>query len=55
MKAVIRHGVERARRAWSSDTVRVVALTLYYLAIILALASGTGRHDVHPPFVYQAF
>ena len=55
MTAAIRHGVEHARRAWKSDTIRVIALTLYYLAIILALAAGGGRHATHPPFVYQAF
>jgi hypothetical protein len=55
MAATIRRGVEHVRRAWASDAVRLIALTLYYLAIIVGLAVGGGRRDVHPPFVYQAF
>jgi hypothetical protein len=53
--AAIRRGVECARRVWASDTGRLVVLTLYYLAIIAGLAVGGGRHDMHPPFIYQAF
>ncbi len=55
MRRLVTRCVADARRAWQSDTVRLVALTLYYLAIVVALAAGTSRHDVHPPFVYQAF
>jgi hypothetical protein len=55
MTAIVQRGAELARRAWRSETVRLIALTLYYLAIIVALATGSGRHDTHPPFVYQAF
>jgi hypothetical protein len=55
MTAAMRRGIEHAHRAWTSRSVRLVALTLYYLAIIVALAAGSGRHDTHPPFVYQAF
>jgi len=55
MAAAIRRGVEQARRAWASNTVRLAALTLYYLAIIAGLAIGGGRHNTHPPFIYQAF
>ena len=43
-------------RAWASDAVRLVGLTLYYVAIIAGLAfthGGTGYRP--PPFVYQAF
>jgi hypothetical protein len=36
--------------------IRVVALTLYYLAIIAALILLYGRGDFStPPFVYQDF
>jgi hypothetical protein len=43
-------------RTWARDPVRLVALTLYYLAIIggLAVIHG-GLHVPSPPFVYQAF
>ena len=36
--------------------VRLVALTLYYLAILLGLVLLYGRGDFStPPFVYQGF
>lgn len=36
--------------------VRVIALTLYYLAIILGLIILYGKGDFStPPFVYQGF
>jgi hypothetical protein len=50
-------GVEhRLRHAWESDTVRLVVLTVYYLAIIISLAviHGTGQYTP-PPFIYQEF
>jgi len=55
--AVLIEGVERsARRAWRSDAVRFAVRTLYYLAVIVAVAMTQGRgHDVPPPFVYQGF
>jgi len=50
-------GVEnRLRRAWKSDTVRLVVLTVYYLAIIISLAVIHGtRQYTPPPFIYQEF
>jgi hypothetical protein len=43
-------------RAWARDPVRLVALMVYYLAIIggLALIHG-GLRVPSPPFVYQGF
>ncbi len=39
-----------------NPTVRIVALTLYYLAIILGLILLYGKGDFStPPFVYQGF
>ena len=36
--------------------VRVILLTLYYLAVIAALVALYGRGDFStPPFVYQEF
>jgi hypothetical protein len=36
--------------------MRVVGLTLYYLAVIIALILLYGRGDLStPPFVYQEF
>ena len=41
---------------YHNPTVRVVALTLYYLAIILGLILLYGRGDFStPPFIYQGF
>jgi len=55
MSNLARRGVELGQRARRSATVRLIALTLYYIAIIVGLSVGGGRHDTHPPFVYQAF
>jgi hypothetical protein len=55
MSSLVRRGVEQVHRARQSPTVRLIVLTLYYLAIIIGLGVGGGRHDTHPPFVYQAF
>jgi hypothetical protein len=42
--------------AWRHDLVRLVALTVYYLAIIMALIALYGGNEyVPPPFVYQGF
>ncbi len=42
--------------AYHNPTVRVVALTLYYLAIILGLIALYGRGDFSTPsFIYQGF
>ncbi len=42
--------------AYHNPTVRVVVLTLYYLAIILALILMYGRGDFSTPsFIYQGF
>ena len=41
---------------FNQPVVRVIALTLYYLAIIAALVAIYGRGDFStPPFVYQEF
>ncbi len=41
---------------YHNPTLRVIALTLYYLAIILGLILLYGRGDFStPPFVYQGF
>lgn len=38
------------------DAVRLPALTLYYLAIIIALIALYGEsHYSPPPFIYQGF
>ena len=44
------------RRAWASDTVRLIALTLYYLGIIYGVAAIHGERQYKPPpFIYQEF
>jgi D-Ala-teichoic acid biosynthesis protein len=44
------------RRAWEDDAVRLVVLTLYYLAIIAGLILMYGGNNyTPPPFVYQGF
>jgi len=44
------------RHAWASDGVRLVALTVYYVGIIVGLAVLHGHPDfTPPPFVYQGF
>jgi hypothetical protein len=55
MTGLVHWGAAQVERARRSPTVRLVVLTLYYLAIIVGLGVGGGRHDTHPPFVYQAF
>ncbi len=41
---------------YTNPSVRVIALTLYYLAIILALIVMYGRGNFStPPFIYQGF
>ena len=41
---------------FNHPVLRVVALTLYYLAVIAALIAIYGRGDFSaPPFVYQDF
>ena len=41
---------------YHNPTARVVALTLYYIAIILGLILLYGRGDFStPPFIYQGF
>jgi hypothetical protein len=55
MSTLAHWSVEQVQRARQSPTVRLIVLTLYYLAIIVGLGVGGGRHDTHPPFVYQAF
>lgn len=46
----------RASAAWELDLVRLIVLTAYYLAIIVALvAIYGGSHYKPPPFIYQGF
>ncbi len=41
---------------YHNPTVRVIALMLYYLAIILGLILMYGKGDFStPPFIYQGF
>ena len=52
--------IERAqqwlRRVWASNTVRLVVLTVYYVAIIVGLFATHVTPDYRAtPFVYQAF
>jgi len=54
--AVIREVDQQVRRAWESDTVRLIVLTLYYVGIIISLAVIHGnRVYTPPPFIYQEF
>jgi len=44
------------RRLWRNDLIRLVGLTIYYLAIIAGLVVLYGGAEyVPPPFVYQGF
>lgn len=44
------------RRALENDLVRLIVLTLYYLAIIAGLiAIYGGNNYTPPPFIYQGF
>ncbi len=46
----------RLGELYHNPTVHVIALTLYYLAIILGLILLYGRGDFStPPFIYQGF
>jgi hypothetical protein len=47
---------ERGQHIWRNDLIRLVGLTLYYLAIIAGLVILYGGAEyVPPPFVYQGF
>jgi hypothetical protein len=53
---VVREAVRRASLAWDNDWIRLVVLTMYYLAIIVGLILLYGGNNyTPPPFVYQAF
>lgn len=53
---MIRRWMHSITGLYSNPTVRVIALTLYYLAIILGLIIMYGRGDFStPPFIYQGF
>lgn len=46
----------RSHQVWSRDLVRLPALTIYYLAIIVALIILYGGATyTPPPFIYQGF
>ena len=54
--AAIQRAEQWLRRAWASDTVRLIVLTLYYLGIIAGVAAVHGaRQYKPPPFIYQEF
>ena len=56
MMGAVQRAEQRVRRAWASDTVRLIALTLYYLGIIYGVAAIHGeRQFKQPPFIYQEF
>jgi hypothetical protein len=56
LAAAIEGTGQRLREAWASDTVRLIVLTAYYLAIIVTLAVMHGnRQYTPPPFIYQEF
>jgi D-Ala-teichoic acid biosynthesis protein len=43
-------------RLYANPGIRIIGLTLYYLAIILALIVMYGRGNfTTPPFIYQGF
>ena len=47
---------QRARQIWRNDLVRLIGLTIYYLAIIVGLAILYGGAEyTPPPFIYQGF
>ncbi len=45
----------RARGVWASDRVRLVVLTVYYLAILIGVVWIRGQHLAPTRFVYQEF
>jgi hypothetical protein len=48
--------LQHVRVLVSAPWVRTVALTLYYLAILLGLVLLYGKGDFsNPPFIYQGF
>jgi hypothetical protein len=50
-----KHGV-RLSECFAQPWVRFVALTIYYLAILVGLIALYGRGDFStPPFIYQNF
>jgi hypothetical protein len=54
--ATIERAQERVRRAWASNTVRLIVLTVYYVAIIMGVARIHGERQYKPPpFIYQEF
>lgn len=56
IEAALRGGRAALRRLWEIDLVRLVVLTIYYLAIIIALVViYGGTHYTPPPFIYQGF
>ncbi len=53
---MIRSWTNSIMALYHNPTVRVIALTLYYLAIILGLIIMYGKGNFStPPFVYQGF
>ena len=56
MTEALQRADRMVRRVWASDTVRLIALTLYYLGIIYGVAAIHGERQYKPPpFIYQEF
>jgi hypothetical protein len=55
MRAVAERAIARARVAWTSERVRLVVLTAYYLAILAGLVAVRSAHLPPTRFVYQQF
>jgi hypothetical protein len=55
MIAVVERTMLRIRTIWASDRVRLVGLTVYYLAIIVGLVMVRNAHLPATRFVYQGF
>jgi hypothetical protein len=52
----IERAQQRLRRAWASNTMRLIVLTVYYVAIIMGVARIHGERQYKPPpFIYQEF
>jgi len=54
--ATIERAQQWLRQAWASNTVRLIVLTVYYVAIIMGVARIHGERQYKPPpFIYQEF
>jgi len=55
MTRAIERVAARARAAWASDRLRLVLLTVYYLAILIGVVAVREGHLAPTHFVYQEF